>query len=95
MVPGAWYYSFTRSVEASVFGKVAHRSQEVRLVDRSSECFEGKRAREYEERIFDAVAICYNPCSPRETFELTWTKVCLIYAPFLMPQNNTRSGAEW
>ena len=75
---------FTRDVGAGVFGKTAHANQKVGFCDRSRRNFEVLRDRGYSDHIFDAVAICYNPCSPRESFELTWTKVCPVHSSFVM-----------
>jgi hypothetical protein len=36
--------------------------------------------RRYRGPTFDAVAICYDPCSPRESFKLVWTKVRSLMA---------------
>lgn len=85
---GDWkaaFPDFTRGVEASVLGETAYELQKVGFCDRSRKRFEGVRDRGYKDHIFDAVAICYNPCSPRESFELTWTKVCPVYASIVMP----------
>jgi hypothetical protein len=85
------YPDFTRGVEASALGEAAYARHKVGFCDRSLNRFAGQHDRGYKDHIFHAAAICYNPCSPRESFELTWTKVCLVYAPFVMPQNNTHS----
>jgi hypothetical protein len=89
MFSGFWT-DLQTSVEARVLGKTVNEREAVGFCDRSG-ISEGYQ---YKDHIFDAVAICYNPCSPRESFELTWTKVCLIYASFVLPQNNACSVAR-
>lgn len=78
---------FTRDVEAGVLGEKGFGRRTVEFCDRSSKRFEGVCDQGYKGHIFDAVAICYNPCSPRESFELIWTKVCAIHASFAMLEN--------
>jgi hypothetical protein len=48
----------------------------VGFYDHSLMGLEADPLRWYRRHIFDAVAICYDPCSPRESFKLVWTKVC-------------------
>jgi len=72
------YPDFTRGVDASVLGKPAYERQKVGFCDRSPTHYETRRDRGYKDHIFEAVGICYDPCSPRESFELTWTKVCPV-----------------
>ena len=71
---------FTRGVGAGVLGETAHGRQVVGFCDRSSKRFEGVCDRGYKDHIFDAVAICYDPCSTRASFDLMWTKVCPVHA---------------
>ena len=51
-------------------------TMKVGLYNRSLEKFEGDPQGRYNGHTFDAVAICYDPCSSRKRFELVWTKVC-------------------
>jgi hypothetical protein len=51
----------------------------VQIVHRTLNSFDGDPQTRYDRDElgeFDAVVICYDPRSPRKSFELVWTKVC-------------------
>ena len=63
------YPDFIKIVEANVLDEAACGCQKVGFCDRSPKSFKGCD-RGYKDYIFNAVAICYDPCSPRESFKL-------------------------
>jgi len=59
---------------ARIWRKKQPEAVTVGFHDRSLNDYDGNPKGRYSGCTFDTVAICYDPCSPQETFELLWTK---------------------